>query len=137
MALWDIKGEALGTPVWNLLGGKVRDRIRIYGHASTPEVALDLKQRGFTAIKTGGVRDTVRKVDAIRATVGNDVDLMVDLHGPPWLTVQDAIVLGRALEPYPLLFIEDTTAPENLESYRSIRHRSEARRVGKTWVSTL
>src|SRR3546814_12244795 len=67
------------------------------------------------------VRDTVRKVDAIRATVGNDVDLMVDLHGPPWLTVQDAIVLGRALEPYQLLFIEDPTAPENLERYGGIR----------------
>src|SRR3546814_255788 len=46
---------------------------------------------------------------------------MVGLHGPPWLTVQDAIVLGRALEPYQLLFIEDPTAPENLESYRRIR----------------
>jgi L-alanine-DL-glutamate epimerase-like enolase superfamily enzyme len=53
MALWDIKGKALGTPVWNLLGGQVRDRIRIYSHASAPDVALELKQRGITAVKTG------------------------------------------------------------------------------------
>src|SRR3546814_17449189 len=46
---------------------------------------------------------------------------MVGLHGPPWLTVQDAIVLGQALEPSQLLFIEDPTAPENLQSYRRIR----------------
>ena len=52
MALWDIKGKALNTPVWNLLGGQVRDRIRIYSHASAPDVALELKARGITAVKT-------------------------------------------------------------------------------------
>ncbi len=70
MALWDIKGKALGMPVWNLLGGKVRDRIRIYGHANTPEIALSLKERGFTALKCGGVSDPVRKVAGIREAVG-------------------------------------------------------------------
>lgn len=115
MALWDIKGKALGTPVWNLLGGRVRERIRIYSHASAPEVALDLKRRGVTAVKTGGVRDPLRKVAAIREAVGDDMDVMVDLHGPPWMTPKDAIVLGRALEPYHLLFLEDPVAPENLD----------------------
>lgn len=121
MALWDIKGKVLGTPVWNLLGGKVRERIRIYSHASTPDAALDLKRRGFTAVKTGGVRNTVEKVATIREAIGNDVDLMVDMHGPPWLTVQDAIQLGRALEPYSLAFYEDPCAPEQIDSYRRIR----------------
>ncbi|CAH1649085.1 Gluconate dehydratase [Hyphomicrobiales bacterium] len=121
MALWDIKGKALGTPVWNLLGGKVRDRVRIYSHASDPDVALSLKERGITAIKTGGVKDTVRKVAALREAVGPDVDLMCDLHGPPWLTVQDAIQLGRELEPFKLAFYEDPCAPEQFESYKRIR----------------
>jgi L-alanine-DL-glutamate epimerase-like enolase superfamily enzyme len=115
MALWDIKGKVLGAPVWSLLGGQVRDRIRIYSHASSPEVALELKARGIMAVKTGGVRDPLAKVAAIREAVGNDVDLMVDLHGPPWLPPKDAIALGRALEPYHLLFMEDPVAPENIE----------------------
>jgi L-alanine-DL-glutamate epimerase-like enolase superfamily enzyme len=115
MALWDIKGKVLGAPVWSLLGGQVRDRIRIYSHASSPEVAVELKSRGIMAVKTGGVRDPLAKVAAIREAVGNDVDLMVDLHGPPWLPPKDAIALGRALEPYHLLFMEDPVAPENIE----------------------
>jgi galactonate dehydratase len=69
-----------------------------------------------TAVKTGGVRDPLHKVAAIREAVGDDVDIMVDLHGPPWMTPKDAIVLGRALEPYHLLFLEDPVAPENIES---------------------
>ncbi len=125
MALWDIKGKALGTPVWNLLGGKVRDRIRIYGHASTPEVAVSLRDRGITAIKTGGVADIVAKVEAIRRAVGDEVDLMVDLHGPPWMTAKDAIVVGKRLEAYDLLFYEDPVAPENIEALERIQEHVE------------
>ena len=116
MALWDIKGKALDAPVWNLLGGKMRDRVRIYAHAHTAERARELVDRGYTALKTGGIQNCVESVDAIRSEVGMEVDLMVDVHGPPWMTTRDAIALGRALEDYGLLFYEDPVAPENVES---------------------
>ncbi|MCR8723506.1 mandelate racemase/muconate lactonizing enzyme family protein [Frigidibacter sp. ROC022] len=121
MALWDIKGKALGVPVWQLLGGKIRDRVRIYTHANTAEVARSAQARGFSAIKCGGVSDPVRKVAELRDAVGADVDIAIDLHGPPWLTPADAARLARALEPYDLMWIEDPIAPENLSGYRRIR----------------
>lgn len=116
MALWDLKGKALGVPVWNLLGGKMRDQVRVYAHAHGPERARELVDRGYTALKTGGIANCVETVEAVRREVGDGIDLMVDLHGPPWMTTRDAISLGRALEPYGLLFYEDPVAPENVEA---------------------
>ena len=116
MALWDVKGKALGVPVWQLLGGKMRDRIHCYAHSSTVEGARDLVNRGYDAIKIGGGQNCLQNVHAIREEVGDEVDLMVDVHGPPWLTPRDAIALGKQLEPYHLLFFEDPVAPENIDA---------------------
>jgi galactonate dehydratase len=127
IALWDIKGKALGTPVWNLLGGKVRDRVQIYTHANNEDYALSAKNRGFKAIKCSGgsgLVDPVRKVAKMRDLLGDEVDIAVDVHGPPWLTPQDAVQLARALEPYNILWLEDPIAPDNIEGYQRIRDAS-------------
>lgn len=122
MALWDIKGKALGQPVWNLLGGRFRDKVPVYGHARTPARAAELIERGYNAMKisfTGTVDLAV--VAAMREAVGPERDLMVDSHGPAWMTTQDAILIGRELEAFDLLFYEDPVAPENIDSLRRIR----------------
>lgn len=116
MALWDIKGKALGVPVYELLGGKIRDRVRLYTHAHTADRARELVDRGYNALKTGGVSDPLSKVAAMRKALGDEIDLMVDIHGPPWLTTKDAINMGQALEEFGLLFYEDPVAPEDIEA---------------------
>jgi galactonate dehydratase len=121
MALWDLKGQALDTPVVNLLGGRTRDRVPYYVHAEDAGTALAAVARGARGVKTGGLTGVVERAHAIREAIGDDIDLMVDLHGPPWLTAADAIAIGRALEPLDLLFLEDPVAPDNLDGWRRVR----------------
>ena len=127
IALWDILGKKLGVPVCDLLGGRCWDKIRVYGHAGTGEQALALVEQGYTAVKTGAfslkagaLRGPVRQVKEIREAVGDEIDICVDLHGPPWLTPADAIRIGRAMEPYDLLFFEDPVAPDNVDAIAKV-----------------
>lgn len=116
VACWDILGKSLNTPVCDLLGGRLRDQIRVYGHASTPERAQELISRGYTALKGGGAHNPVSVIRSLRDAAGPDIDLCVDVHGPPWLTVPDAITIGHALEELDILFYEDPVPPENEDS---------------------
>lgn len=135
-ALWDIKGKALGVPVWQLLGGQVRDRVRVYTHLyrgdvqrASPvgiepfcEAAAETVARGYDAIKLGVVPYTgyhaplpaVREVEALavrlRETVGDAVDLMFDFHGRPD-SPEAAKVYIDALAPIRPLFVEEPIQP--------------------------
>jgi galactonate dehydratase len=133
-ALWDIKGKALGVPVYELLGGKVRDRIRVYswiGGDRPGETAAQAKERaarGFTAIKMNASEelqfvDTFDKVDkvlanvaAIREAVGPHFGIGVDFHGRVHKPM--AKVLFKELEPYRLMFIEEPVLSEHADSLK-------------------
>lgn len=133
MAMWDVFGKKVGMPVWQLLGGKVRDRIRVYtgtGGTTPEECAESAKKavaQGFKAVKMGATPKPVRFVDtpktidfmvarvaAVREAVGDDVDVAVDLHRR--LSPTMARVLVRELEPFRLLFAEEPCHPENNEA---------------------
>lgn len=122
MALWDIKGKVLGAPVWQLLGGAIRETLPVYGHAHTAEEAQALIDLGIDAIKTPftGIVDLDR-VAMLREAIGPDIDLAVDAHGPSWMSAADAILIGRELEAFDLLFYEDPVAPENLDAFARVR----------------
>jgi galactonate dehydratase len=120
MALWDILGKKLGVPVVDLLGGMCRERVRVYAHASQPEAALKLVEQGYSALKCGGTQQPVRTVRRLREALPDDVDLCIDVHGPPWFTVPDAVRVGQELEEYDLLFYEDPVPPENLDALAKV-----------------
>ncbi|MBT6542496.1 MAG: mandelate racemase/muconate lactonizing enzyme family protein [Rhodobacteraceae bacterium] len=138
MALWDIKGKVLGTPIWQLLGGAIRETIPIYGHAHTVEEAQALINLGVTAIKTPftGIVDLDR-VALLRDAIGTEIDLAVDAHGPSWMTTSDAILVGRELEAFDLLFFEDPVPPENLDAFARVRDAVSVPLVAGERVGTI
>ncbi|WP_026433253.1 galactonate dehydratase [Paracidovorax oryzae] len=135
-ALWDIKGKALGVPVSELLGGNVRDKIRVYSWiggdrpAETARQARDAVGRGFTAVKMNGTEemqfvDTFDKVErclqnvaAVREAVGPHVGIGVDFHGRVHRPM--AKILVKELEPYRLMFIEEPVLSEHDEALKEI-----------------
>jgi galactonate dehydratase len=135
-ALWDIKGRALGVPVSQLLGGNVRDRIRVYSWiggdrpADTAAAAKSAVERGFTAVKMNGteelqfidshdkVRRCLENVAAVRDAVGPDVGIGVDFHGRVHKPM--AKILIQELEAFKLMFIEEPVLSENYEALKEL-----------------
>jgi galactonate dehydratase len=139
MACWDIVGKALGQPVWRLLGGKVRDRIKAYANGwytveRTPEAfhraAAAVVDRGYTALKLDPFgagqfeldhAETIRSislVEAVRDAIGPAAELLVEMHGR--FSPATAIRLARLLEPYDPSWIEEPCPPENLKALAKV-----------------
>jgi galactonate dehydratase len=127
-ALWDIKGKLLGVPIYELLGGPTRDRVRVYAHVrNDPETLRRRKAEGFTAFKTGVHRGTElgavgspRQIDeaagafaALREAGGSDVDIGIDFHGA--ISPQNAKLLIKELEPLKPLFVEEPVQCQNVD----------------------
>jgi galactonate dehydratase len=143
IALWDIKGQHYQAPIWDLLGGQCRDRVRLHllmGGGTPDEVAANARaaaEEGFTAIKfdplpagyqdltlAGLVGAAVDRVAAARAVVKRDVDLIVELHRK--LTPLQALPLIEALAPFHPLFIEDPIQIDSIVSQAEIARRVTA-----------
>ena len=132
-ALWDITGKAFGQPVYNLLGGKVRDRVAVYAtglyytEGEFPTRLLDeargYVEAGFMGMKTkvGGLPmdEDVKRVAALREAIGPDVKLMVDANQA--YNATSAIRIGRRLEEYDLVWFEEPVNAQDIEGYLQVK----------------
>ena len=138
IALWDIAGKHFGVPCYQLLGGRCRDKARVYYHVfgNTREKLIqgcvDAKEQGFTAVghltpfldesrdipyfKTHAdkMQDAIDTVGSYREAVGNDVDLCIEIHRR--LTPSEAIVLARGIEQFHPFFYEDPILPDSFDA---------------------
>jgi galactonate dehydratase len=126
-ALWDLTGKAYGVPVYRLLGGPTRERIRLYKHASDPQSIKEWMSKGFTAFKTGVqggrparivetqgfVEQAAQRFAMLREAAGPDIDIAIDFHGA--VSPQTARLLIKALEPYQPMFIEEPVQCQNVD----------------------
>ena len=143
-ALWDISGKAVGLPVYMLLGGKVRDKIRLYQSAGggepaqVAEAAKRLVEKyGYTAIKMSPhmsgtnakpvnyvTRMAGQRVRAVREALGPDVDIGVDIHAK-FFEVTRAIRMAKEIEPYHPMWLEEPIRPENVDAMQKLAEHVE------------
>jgi len=149
MALWDIAGQALGCPIWQLLGGRFRDRVRVYNDCNAGEEensqsyaqkAKEVEARGFSAIKfdidplpdrrdpynrcisNDHIHHFVEVVTTIREVLDPNTDLAIDAH---WAYAPvDIIKVAQAFEPLDLLWLEDPVPAENVEAMKKVKESS-------------
>ena len=142
MACWDIVGKTLGEPVYRLLGGAVRDRIKAYANGwytveRTPEefhaAARRVVERGYLALKLdpfgnasgelepAELRRSVALVEAVRDAVGPDAEVLIEMHGR--FTPATAVTVAHALEPFAPAWIEEPVPPENLRALAKVAAR--------------
>ncbi|MCI2419715.1 galactonate dehydratase [Saccharopolyspora sp. K220] len=149
-ALWDILGKSLGQPVWRLLGGRVRDSVRVYTHlglgdmrsvydtvdiGQAREKAAAVVEQGYDALKVVLVpyghhltvaaerRHVDKLMDALRDTVGPDVDIMIDFHGRT-ASIAAALQYIDVLAPYDPLFCEEPVQPGDTDALREVTRRA-------------
>jgi galactonate dehydratase len=140
VALWDILGKSLGQPVYQLLGGKVRQRVNTFANVvgnsveACVESACKNRDAGYTSMRmmpffsgfeqqpsSKIIDDVVAVVAAVRQAVGPHVDLGVEVHRN--LELGDAVVLGMELRPYRLLYYEDPLRPQNTPALKYVSER--------------
>ena len=129
IALWDLLGHAAGKPTWQVLAGHGRQSLPVYASSillDTPEVmaseAAKLVQRGYRAIKVKvgqGVREDIPRIEAIRAEVGSDIELMLDANAGYDPT--SAIQVGREAEKLGIYWIEEPVLADDLPGYARVR----------------
>lgn len=143
IALWDIKGKALGVPVYELLGGRARDRVVCYPHNGggqsgdwqpLVDSCLKSKEEGWKFVRFSiplngdtleprqAVRTAVRQVQAVREAVGEDIEICYDVHTR--LDLPEALAFCRAVEEFDLFFVEDPLRSENPDSFKMLRPRT-------------
>jgi galactonate dehydratase len=141
IALWDIKGKRFGVPIYDLMGGKTRDKVRCYMHVggdTAEELAADAKasaEMGFTAVRftpfapefwlhdsyTEWATDAVERVAAVREAVGSIVDICVEIHRQ--MNPAESIALGRQLEQFNPYFYEDPMLPDSPNIMGKVQER--------------
>jgi L-rhamnonate dehydratase len=145
IALWDLKGRVLGQPVYNLLGGRVRETIpvyasRLYATEDLEALAAEAEgylRQGFRAMKlrfgysardsAAGMRRNVELVRTVREVIGDDIDLMADVY-MGWDVGYCTRILPL-LEPYRLRWIEEPVSPDDVEGYARVKELANSRGI--------